>query len=800
MRRRGEMKMEKPTFSAGAQSAPMPAVPSGEGFGSPEALLTKRIGELTGQLAGIPKTERRARIEIERRLSALGATLKRIREREVLWGAAAPLIRHAAGAHGLSPEAAEASARAGALMVLPALCRREDIELKFMGTPKTNGRTIWLGPIDFSHPAACVYIFGHGVHERCHVLYTRFEDVRNLDPRAEHLTNLFEDIRVDALGERDLKGYRLWREALIAVLVRTGRTILTDTGPHAATGDVLCGWLHAELLTGILGMTLPDGVLAAQRREAQSRFGADFCREALSLVKGRFPLADTAAAAALADEFIEFIASAGRLADAAHETAKAEAAASKAAAEGCKARPEAASGAPEDEQKAVQKELPENAPKPAPTSRKSAEASRGEGVQLSLFDDFDDFGEKRGAGEAGGGSPAGFAAGRSSGPQASGAECAAQRSPADEAAAKAAEKAAREARRAVKRADAAAKAAAKAEARAEAVAIGLSGLSRAAAWHPEVAVLERSAAMEKFTVALKLPDEHGWENPNEVLRDGAEAARRAARALEGVKGLLPRDLPRCAAPGMVKEAKAAFEQAWAASCGFGMRFADLLKRPVPAPVGGAESGFEIDDELLDRAAVGDPRVFLTEAKAIDRECACVILTDLSGSMGVASGACVRVAALRLEEALRRTSRVKCRTAVFPNWRGTGPSIVSDWEDGLEKSATVLPTLASRGQTPLGPSLLWALASLLERPEAHKLLLVYTDGVFEPAEFAGEAALLRAAGVETGTVILKDPSVPWADVCGRGGFGGVTRLAESPDDLPAATASILEAWRRAGKLF
>lgn len=791
--------MEKPTFNAGALSAPTPVVPTGEGFGSPEALLTKRIEELTERLAGIPKTERRARIEIERRLSALGATLKRIREREVLWGAAAPLIRHAAGAHGLSPEAAEASARAGALMVLPALCRREDIELKFMGTPKTNGRTIWLGPIDFSHPAACVYIFGHGVHERCHVLYTRFEDVRNLDPRAEHLTNLFEDIRVDALGERDLKGYRLWREALIAILVRTGRTILTDTGPHAAAGDVLCGWLHAELLTGILGMKLPDGVLEAQRREAESRFGADFCREGLSLVKRRFPLADTAAAAALADEFIEFIASAGRLADAAHETAKAEAAQSLAAAE---------AGAAEDVQKSVQKSVQQGAPmdasKDAPKSGcpeagrrtktlpKSSRASRGEGVQLSLFDDFEGFGMNGAAGDAGGG-PSGSAAGASSGTPSSGSSRTAGAPRTDKAAAKAAAKAEREAR-------AAAKAAAKAEATAGAVAQGLAGLARAASWHPEVAALDRSAAMEKFTAALKLPDEHGWENPNEVLRDGAEAARRAARALEGVNGLLPRDLPRCAAPGMVKEAKAAFDKAWAASCGFGMRFADLLKRPVPAPVGGAETGFEIDDELLDRAAVGDPRVFLTESTAIDRECACVILTDLSGSMGVTSGACVRVAALRLEEALRRTSRVKCRTAVFPNWRGTGPSIVSDWEDGLEKSACVLPTLASRGQTPLGPSLLWALASLLERPEAHKLLLVYTDGVFEPAEFAGEAALLKAAGIETGTVILKDPSVPWADVCGRGGFGGVTRLAESADALPAATASILEVWRRAGKLF
>ncbi len=753
--------MEKSSNLSGAVVLRPAEVPSDACFGSPEALLTKRIAELTERLTGIPKTERRTRIEIERRLTALGGSLRRMREREVLWGAAAPLIRHAAGAHGLSPEAAEASARTAALMVLPALCRREDIELKFMGTPKTNGRTIWLGPIDFSHPAACVYIFGHGVHERCHVLYTRFEDVRSLDPRAEHLTNLFEDVRVDALGERDLGGYRLWREALVAILVRTGRTILTETGPQAAAGDVLCGWLHAELLTGVLGMKLPEGILDALRRGVESRFGADFRREALALVMRRFPLADTAAAAALADEFLEFIASAGRLAEAAHETAKAQAAEAQAAFEaGCEAAA-APEGGPKDP--------PKGARSPAPKSRRSSGASRGEGVQLSLFDDFGGFGTGDDS-DAMNGAFAGTAS--------------------------ASAKAGKAARTAAK----AAKAAAKAASRAEAVARGLSGLSRAAAWHPEAAALDRSAAMEKFTAALKLPDEHGWENPNEVLRDGAEVARRAAKALEGVKGLEPRDLPRCAAPGMVKEAKAAFDQAWAASCGFGMRFADLLKRPIPAPVGGAETGFEIDDELIDRVAVGDSRVFLTEARAIDRECACVILTDLSGSMGVTSGACVRVAALRLEEALRRTSRVKCRTAVFPNWRGTGPSIVSDWEDGLGKSAAVLPTLASRGQTPLGPSLLWALASLLERPEAHKLLLVYTDGVFEPAEFAGEAALLKAAGIETGTVILKDPAVPWADVCGRGGFGGVTRLAQSPEELPAATASVLEVWRRAGKLF
>ena len=60
---------------------------------------------------------------------------------------------------------------------------------QFKGRPQTDGRTIWLGPIDFSHPAAPIYLFGHGVHERCHVVHTNFDAAgseAHSDPRGAH--------------------------------------------------------------------------------------------------------------------------------------------------------------------------------------------------------------------------------------------------------------------------------------------------------------------------------------------------------------------------------------------------------------------------------------------------------------------------------------------------------------------------------------------------------------------------------------------------------------------------------------
>lgn len=59
-------------------------------------------------------------------------------------------------------------------LVFQALCRQEGIPVHFSGHPGTNGKAIWLGAIDLTHPLAPIYVYGHGCHERNHILYTDF--------------------------------------------------------------------------------------------------------------------------------------------------------------------------------------------------------------------------------------------------------------------------------------------------------------------------------------------------------------------------------------------------------------------------------------------------------------------------------------------------------------------------------------------------------------------------------------------------------------------------------------------------
>ena len=322
-----------------------------------EAKLYAGIGELLAIRAGLHTgLERRKANEIDRRIRALANDYRRLRDRNHLWGAAEPLLNHRAEAMGLTPEEARKSSRLEALLALPALCRRDGIRIRFSGTPRTDGKTIWLGSVDLSHPAAPVYVFGHGIHERTHVLHTNFRAAEGLSPRAFALTNLFEDVRIDAIGESECRGYRFWREALLALLCRTGESVFLSDDPMRPAADVFLAWLHAELLHETLQMKLPDGVLEAVRLEARRRFGEAFLRDALGLALRRFPLGSTFEAAALAIEFEEFLSDAALI------------------------------------EERVEKEAERERKKSASANRsrqreKSRNVQNGEGIALSLFDD-----------------------------------------------------------------------------------------------------------------------------------------------------------------------------------------------------------------------------------------------------------------------------------------------------------------------------------------------------------------------------------------------------------------------------
>ncbi len=95
-------------------------------------------------------------------------------------------------------EASGLVVEAAAPLVFQGLCRRDNIRVEFTEAPMTNGRVIWLGPIDLGHPLASVYVYGHGCHERHHVMYTDFTAMADVSDRAvRDLANVFEDIRVD---------------------------------------------------------------------------------------------------------------------------------------------------------------------------------------------------------------------------------------------------------------------------------------------------------------------------------------------------------------------------------------------------------------------------------------------------------------------------------------------------------------------------------------------------------------------------------------------------------------------------
>ena len=74
----------------------------------------------------------------------------------------------------LRTEASGLVIEAAAPLVFQGLCRRDNIRVEFTQTPMTNGRVIWLGPIDLGHKLASIYVYGHGCHERHHVMYTNF--------------------------------------------------------------------------------------------------------------------------------------------------------------------------------------------------------------------------------------------------------------------------------------------------------------------------------------------------------------------------------------------------------------------------------------------------------------------------------------------------------------------------------------------------------------------------------------------------------------------------------------------------
>ena len=186
-------------------------------------------------------------------------------------------------------------------IVFQGMCRREGIRVYFTETPKTDGRAIWLGPIDFTEKLANVYVYGHGCHERHHIRYSDFETAKKAESELEkRLFNLFEDVRVDMLGAKDYSGYLLWRRALFRAYEASGsapwmNSMLTEA-------ESLLSGLHLFMLSEYLGFENFESIAEKLLAKAGRVYGDETTAAVLGIVKKAVPMESSEDALAAARE------------------------------------------------------------------------------------------------------------------------------------------------------------------------------------------------------------------------------------------------------------------------------------------------------------------------------------------------------------------------------------------------------------------------------------------------------------------------------------------------------------------
>ena len=126
------------------------------------------------------------------------------------------------------------------------------VAFDFDQTPKTDGKTVWLGALDPNDEAFEVLAVGHGIHEMLHVTETDMDALpATADSLLHALVNVLEDVRIDGIGSRRYPGYLAYRRELIEMLEQRGR-LRYDADPKRLTSnEILACWLHTTLLVDI---------------------------------------------------------------------------------------------------------------------------------------------------------------------------------------------------------------------------------------------------------------------------------------------------------------------------------------------------------------------------------------------------------------------------------------------------------------------------------------------------------------------------------------------------------------------
>lgn len=532
--------------------------------------------------------------------------------------------------------------RAAAPLVLTAACRKEGLVVSFSSRPATDGQTVWLGPIDFGNPMAPVFIYGHGFHERGHVVYTDFSLLREIGASRYgselfEWANVFEDVRVDALTARDYAGYGLLREALFLALKEAGWSRFMPNVPGRKPSQLVKLYYLAHLWVRELGLTCTAGDLGWLEDELFTILTQSEKERLDELVFSAWPLSSTADAVALAERVLALLRSWADEVDRAN-------------------REEAQAG-----------------PSGDPDERPFGPPAR----QPSLFSD--DF---------------------------------------------------------------------------QGVSKGLSTSKRSAAEDVRIA---RLLSLVNGAVPMKWADpkpnepapfatpfsEESWMRTTEVERAlslSNEAKRQDFRYPD-------------VAPCHSQDARTLFSEAMRRLDGTAARWEDLFFRTVQRPVGLSESGWDIDDDSIDRVAVGDGRIFTAFTDARGVETAVAILLDSSGSLGRSDFAIAKAAACRLGLVLSKVPCLSVSLSLFPGHTGSGAEVVTDFDCPVVHFAQKTGDLESAGGTPVVSALLSTAQRLMVRSEPRRTLLLITDGVFSRAELRHVPEDIESAGIELATLLI-----------------------------------------------
>ena len=134
---------------------------------------------------------------------------------------------------------------------LSAYGGKHGIRFEFSGSPRTDGKTVWLGELNASDETFIPRALAHGMHEMLHVTDTDIGEFQKgaVNALAASILNVLEDVRIDSIGMQRYPGYRIWRAELSEQLESEGKLCAALDPTQFSIDSLLAIWIHAELMS-----------------------------------------------------------------------------------------------------------------------------------------------------------------------------------------------------------------------------------------------------------------------------------------------------------------------------------------------------------------------------------------------------------------------------------------------------------------------------------------------------------------------------------------------------------------------